>query len=181
MASATREERDKGWFRGRSRAEVPPDTPISRRFGLKQRDKVRLIFVFSGSGVDSAVGVQEFLCMHTAGFTCSLTQYLVSAKVGAPTPTELVGKTFDLPHAYRQIVSHVLVFSGPKLESQPFSKQRSCLGAVRSFATSCGQLSMTASYSWPSRAWQRALKELQCCFSRSVAGLSSRRDWSTVC
>lgn len=40
----TIEERDKGWLKGPLELdEVPADAPISRRFGLRQRHKVRLI------------------------------------------------------------------------------------------------------------------------------------------
>ena len=52
----TLEERDRGWLRGPlSLCEVPGEAPISRRFGLRQEHKIRLIDDFSESSVNSTV------------------------------------------------------------------------------------------------------------------------------
>ena len=62
----TLEERDKGWLLGPIPFEqIPQDAPVSRRFGLRQRHKVRLTDDFSESSVNQAVTVFETPLLHT--------------------------------------------------------------------------------------------------------------------
>ena len=51
----TLEEVAEGWLSGPDFAEAGDDEPISRRFGLRQRDKIRPIDDFSASGVNDTV------------------------------------------------------------------------------------------------------------------------------
>ena len=78
----TIEERDKGWLKGPLKLEeVPDEAPISRRFGLKQRHKVRLIDDFSESSVNSTVTVYETPVLHTVDVAGAvLMQWFACAK-----------------------------------------------------------------------------------------------------
>ena len=60
------DERDRGWLVGPLDDEsVPFDAPISKRFGLRQRHKIRLIDDFSESSVNQTVMAYESPVLHT--------------------------------------------------------------------------------------------------------------------
>lgn len=61
-----------GWLRGPlSLCEVPGEAPISRRFGLRQKHKIRLIDDFSESSVSSTVAVHELPVLQTVDVACA--------------------------------------------------------------------------------------------------------------
>ena len=100
----TLSERDVGWLRGPIPLEEIPDTaPISKRFGLKQKHKVRLIDDFSESSVNSTVSVYESPVLHTVDVACAaIMHWFDCAKSTGMDPT-LVARTSDLSSAYRQV------------------------------------------------------------------------------
>ena len=100
----TLSERDVGWLRGPIPLEEIPDTaPISKRFGLKQKHKVRLIDDFSESSVSSTVSVYESPVLHTVDVACAaIMHWFDCAKSTGMDPT-LVARTSDLSSAYRQV------------------------------------------------------------------------------
>ena len=130
-----------GWLAGPfSEAEVPLTSPISRRFGLKQKHKVRLIDDYSASAVNSAVSTCETPSLHSVNVTCALLQFILSQWQDAGKSTELSGRTFDLSSAYRQIglskagrqVAFIGVFD-PELQKPVFFQALVLpFGAVRS-------------------------------------------------
>ncbi len=62
----TLDEVQKGWLQGPlGDSLVPQDAPISRRFGVRQKNKIRPVDDFSASGVNSAAGVSEAPALHT--------------------------------------------------------------------------------------------------------------------
>eukprot|EP00435_Cladocopium_sp_Y103_P052490 s2135_g16.t1 len=66
-------EIDLGWLHGPLELEeVPLDAPISRRFGLRQKHKIRLIDDFSESLVNQAVTVSETPTLHTVDVACGI-------------------------------------------------------------------------------------------------------------
>lgn len=69
----TLEERDSGWLRGpMDFHELPAGAVLSRRFGLKQPDKVRLIDDLSASSINKTVQCSETSRPHTTDcFGCS--------------------------------------------------------------------------------------------------------------
>ena len=100
----TLDEFDKGWLRGPlTEDEVPTDAPISRRFGLRQKHKIRLIDDFSESAVNQAVTVSESPVLHTIDVACALISKFFSDAERAGQSSELLVRTFDLSSAYRQI------------------------------------------------------------------------------
>ena len=67
------EERDKGWLVGPIPIEdVSHDSPISKRFGLRQGHKVRLIDDFSESSVNVTVTVYETPVLHTVDVSSAI-------------------------------------------------------------------------------------------------------------
>ena len=100
----TIEERDKGWLRGPiDLSEVPEGAPISRRFGLLWKHKVRLSDDYTGLSVNDTVNVYEAPVLHTVDVACAvLTYWFSSAKETSADPT-LLAHTFDLSSAYRQV------------------------------------------------------------------------------
>ncbi len=76
----TLDEVSSGWLEGPLEAEaVPLDSCISRRFGLQQKHKIRLIDDYSASSVNSSVGVEETPVLHTVDVACAMiTHWLVA-------------------------------------------------------------------------------------------------------
>ena len=101
----TMEEVDKGWLIGPLHDnQVPADRPLSRRFGLRQKQgKVRLIDDFSESGVNACVTVSESPSLHTVDVACASLMVWFSLCKGAKISSDLVVRTFDLASAYRQV------------------------------------------------------------------------------
>ena len=75
----TLEECDQGWLKGPIKLhDIPETAPVSRRFGLRQRHKARLIDDFSESNVNQAVTVLE-TPIH--GGHCSCHSYFLDEEV----------------------------------------------------------------------------------------------------
>ena len=95
----TLEERDSGWLRGPMEFhELPEGAILSRRFGLKQPNKVRLIDDLSASSINKTVQCNETPRPHTTDVIASVALGLLERCYG-----EVLGKTFDLKSAYRQL------------------------------------------------------------------------------
>ena len=93
-------ERQAGWLDGPYKLEQLEDRAlISRRFGLRQGDKTRLIDDLSVGGVNATVQVAESPLPHTTDLLASLALTVLRVMPGV----KLVGKTFDLKAAYRQL------------------------------------------------------------------------------
>ena len=67
-------EVERGWLRGPLEwAEVPEDAPVSKRFELRQKHKIRLIDDFSESSGNQTVSVHDSGFTHCrCGFCCSV-------------------------------------------------------------------------------------------------------------
>ena len=100
----TMEEVSLAWLRGPLElSEVPVGSPITRRFGLSQKHKVRLIDDYTQSGVNHCVTVHESPSLHTVDIAASLvTLWLRKCKLNQCL-AQLQIKTFDLSSAYKQI------------------------------------------------------------------------------
>ena len=100
----TLEECEKGWLVGPlSSEQVPVSAPVSKRFGLKQKHKIRLIDDFSESSVNSTVTVFESPTLHTVDIACAAIACWFGDCEDQQTSSELLVKTFDLASAYRQV------------------------------------------------------------------------------
>ena len=79
--------------------QVPPEYPLSRRFGIRQGAKVRCIDDFSRSSVNSSVQSCESPKPHTLDVFAALCVQLMSE---LEEGEQWYGRTFDLVGAYRQ-------------------------------------------------------------------------------
>ena len=99
----TLEERDSGWLRGPVPfSELGSGCVLSRRFGLKQTNKVRLIDDLSKSNINSTVQTPEAPRPHSTDVVASMVLALLQESLGS----RVLGKTFDLKSAYRQLGIH---------------------------------------------------------------------------
>jgi hypothetical protein len=137
----TLQECDKGWLLGPlTSGEVPSSGPISKRFGLRQRHKIRLIDDYSESAVDQAVTVYESPSLHTIDVACVAIACWFGDCGDHDKDPELQVKTFDLESAYRQVglsargrkVAYIRVWNPDTGSWAFFQAQVSPFGAVRS-------------------------------------------------
>lgn len=77
--------------------------PISRRFGLQQRRKIRLIDDYTESGVNTCVTSVESPVLHTIDVACAVLALWFGLCGEQGLNPELVSRTFDLTSAYRQV------------------------------------------------------------------------------
>ena len=99
----TLEERDSGWLRGPLPfSELVKGCVLSRRFGLKQTNKVRLIDDLSKSKINSTVQTPEAPRPHSTDVVAAMVLALLQGSSGS----RVLGKTFDLKSAYRQLGIH---------------------------------------------------------------------------
>ena len=103
--SKTMEEVEKGWLEGPLEDhQVPAISPISRRFGLRQKKgKVRLIDDFTESGVNKCVTSVESPVLHTIDIACAALTLWFGESYTHGTDATLVVRTYDLASAYRQV------------------------------------------------------------------------------
>ena len=137
----TFEEVDAGWFEGPLALQsVPTTSPISRRFGLVQKEKVRLIDDFSAAGVNSCVNVFESPSLHTIDVVAAILAYWngETNKVGDSAGLRI--RTFDLSSAYRQLAlsskgrgsAYIAVYDPYKCHTAYFACRAVPFGAIRS-------------------------------------------------
>ncbi|CAE7578426.1 unnamed protein product [Symbiodinium sp. CCMP2592] len=99
----TVEEREKGWATGPIPLQsLPQDSLISRRFGLRQGEKIRLVDDLSFSGVNELVTVQESPKPHGPDVVAAAMLTFMRLAPGVP----LQGRPYDLRSAYRQLPVH---------------------------------------------------------------------------
>lgn len=139
--SKTLEECEQKWLRGPlDEDSVPVDAPISKRFGLKQRHKTRLIDDYSESSVNDAVSVQESPVLHTIDIACAAVALWFGIVMGVDGDSQLLARTFDLSSAYRQVAlspegrsySHIRVHNPETGRVSLFQALVLPFGAVRS-------------------------------------------------
>lgn len=137
----TMEEVSHGWLQGPMEFEqVPLEAPITRRFGLSQKDKLRLIDDFSESNINSAVSVFESPVLHTVDTAAAMICSWMTAAAVSNTDSSLVARTFDLKSAYQQIAlcesgkkfAHIAVYCPHLQRAQFFKSLVLPFGAVRS-------------------------------------------------
>lgn len=77
------------------------DVVLAKRFGLQQKDKVRVIDDCSVGGYNKAYGTKEKLRVHAIDQLAAYLSWICTAH-GATLNDEIVGRTFDLRSAYKQ-------------------------------------------------------------------------------
>ena len=101
MWEASLKEVDDGFLRGPFDISVLPcNAVVSPRFAIWQKGKLRPIDNFSASNVNSAVGLPEKLKVEAVDEAAAVIKAWI-AKAGPGC--KLVGKTYDLKKAYRQL------------------------------------------------------------------------------
>ena len=96
--SDTQDELAKGWL------ALPADVPfffVAKRFGLVQKEKIRMIDDFSVCGVNSAYGLTEKLRVQAVDELASFLALLLNHPAHSALP-QVVGRTYDLKSAYKQ-------------------------------------------------------------------------------
>ena len=139
----TQAEVDKGWATGPIDVKhLPPNSLVSRRFGLVQPNKTRLIDDLSASGINDTVQAEETPTPHTVDVAAGM---IASAMRHLPGKQHK-GRAYDLVSAYRQLAvsdasrwasyvalwnhqtSDVSVFA---LHALPFGASRSVFSLLR--------------------------------------------------
>ena len=132
----TLEEVSSGWAVGPLRLEdIPDHCVLSRRFGLRQPNKIRLIDDLSGSFVNSSLQSEESPKPHTTDVVAAVALELLKK-----CDRQVLGRAFDLKAAYRQLGIHpdslwaayVVVFNPYKRVAEIFQLQAVPFGATRS-------------------------------------------------
>ena len=96
----TLEECSQGWASGPIPLdELPGHSIVSRRFGLVQGDKTRMIDDLSSSGINQTVQVFESPKPHTVDVAAAMIFRVMAVCAGHP----VLGRSYDLKSAYRQL------------------------------------------------------------------------------
>ena len=133
----TQAEVDKGWATGPIEVKrLPPNSIVSRRFGLVQPNKTRLIDDLSASGINDTVQAEETPTPHTvdvaAGMIASTMRHLPGK--------QRKGRAYDLVSAYRQLAvsdgsrwaSYVALWNHQTSDVSVFALHALPFGAARS-------------------------------------------------
>ena len=104
LLEETREELECGWVEGPfDISTLEYGATISRRFALVQGAKTRMIDDFSISGVNDSCIIHNKIDLHLIDtFASAVKSYFVKCRSHGVC-SELVGKTYDLKSAYRQV------------------------------------------------------------------------------
>ena len=79
---------------------------LAKRFGLRQRDKVRMIDDCSVGGINKALGTVEKYRIHAIDEFAAYAAWCLDAGQSQMNPKILCGRTYDLKSAYRQYGLH---------------------------------------------------------------------------
>ena len=102
LLQITLEELDKGWIvRELSTGGLGMGDVLSPRFMIQQGEKSRAIDDFTFSNINSTVGTSERIVLQGVDEIASLAKHLLGAGM-----TDLVGRTYDMEAAYRQLPIH---------------------------------------------------------------------------
>ena len=137
VMSKTMDEVSNHWARGPfSLDELPENIVISRRFGLKQTSKTRLIDDLSGSKINAAVQAAESPKPQGTDIIAAICLSMLQSK----GEQSIKGRTFDMKSAYKQMplapdalwASFVAVFDPILRKPQAFQLLVAPFGATRS-------------------------------------------------
>ena len=135
--SKTLEEVELWWARGPiALNDLPHDAVVSRRFGLKQSAKIRLIDDLSSSKVNQTVQTAESPKPHSVDFIAAMLLEVLKHSKGI----QLLGRSFDLKSAYKQLAiaksslscAFVAVYNPRSGKAELFQLLAAPFGATRS-------------------------------------------------
>ena len=133
----TQEEVELGWAYGPvDIADLPSDAIVSRRFGLRQPGKIRLIDDLSASNVNQTVQCSESPKPQSIDFVAALLLTILKSGGGA----KIKGRSFDLKSAYKQLAiaesslqfAFVAVYNPRKKRAEVYQLLATPFGATRS-------------------------------------------------
>ena len=143
VLAKTLDEVERGWLSGPiEQGQLPENAIVSRRFGLEQPGKVRLIDDFTASGINLTVQAGESPKPHTVDVAAGM---LLEAMRIFPG-THFKGRAYDLVSAYRQFAinpdakwsAYISVWDHTAgaasiflLHALPFGASRSVFGFLR--------------------------------------------------
>ncbi len=96
---ATKLEIQKGWVFNDDGCK-PSEHLLGKRFGLSQRDKMRLIDDCSIGGYNGTCGTSERLKVHSIDELAAYLAWVIN-RMGSSHPNDLVGRTYDLKSAFK--------------------------------------------------------------------------------
>eukprot|EP00438_Fugacium_kawagutii_P016271 Skav232599 [mRNA] locus=scaffold2282:11506:13323:+ [translate_table: standard] len=101
---ATLKEVSKGFLEGPVELEsMPSDSLLTKRFPVRQKNKIRPIDDYKANMVNQSVTQIEGVTIHTIDHTASMVAYWLRASSALPGRSQLVAKCWDLSDAYKQI------------------------------------------------------------------------------
>ena len=133
----TQEDVELGWASGPiDIASLPADAIISRRFGLRQPGKIRLIDDLSASNVNQTVQCSESPKPQSIDFVAALLLTILKSSGGA----KIKGRSFDLKSAYKQLAiaesslrfAFVAIYNPYKKKAEVYQLLATPFGATRS-------------------------------------------------
>ena len=133
----TQEEVELGWAAGPIELfDLPEDAIVSRRFGLRQPGKIRLIDDLSASSVNQTVQCSESPKPQSIDFVAALLLTILKCSGGVP----LKGRSFDLKSAYKQLAiaesslqfAYVAIYNPYKKKAELYQLLAAPFGATRS-------------------------------------------------
>ena len=116
--------------------EIEVNTPLSRRFGIRQGGKIRCVDDFSRSGVNACCSTSESPKPHTVDVIAALCMSLATVSSDAPW----FARSFDLKQAYRQCAvhpeserfAHIVVYCPDAKRNMAFKMRALPFGSVKS-------------------------------------------------
>ena len=84
-------------------ADLPNGATLTRRFGVKQKNKTRPIDDYKASLVNSSVTQTESATVHTMDHIAAMVACVLREAEARETRVLLEAKTWDLAHAYKQV------------------------------------------------------------------------------
>ena len=117
-------------------SEISSDTPLSRRFGVRQGGKVRCVDDFSRSGINACCSTSESPKPHTLDVIAAVCMSLA----GVGSGRQWLTRSFDLKQAYRQCAvhpeserfAHIVVYNPSSKKNMVFVMRALPFGSVRS-------------------------------------------------
>ena len=97
---STMEELEKKWVWRDVTSDIS-DVILAKRFGLQQKNKIRVIDDCSLGGYNKTYGTKEKLRVHAADQIAAYLSWICT-ELGEQLDDELVGRTYDLRSAYKQ-------------------------------------------------------------------------------
>ena len=102
ILAETKEEVRLGWARGPFDS-VPEGCVVSRRFGLVQGSKTRMIDDYSISGINDTASTSNKVDLHMVDTFAAMMRQFYQQCEEAGLGSELMARTYDLKSAYRQV------------------------------------------------------------------------------